>query len=884
MGMSQASLENRTQIFLKDYLPSAFQVLDTHLEFLLEDDSCLVKSRIQFERKSGTQDLVLDGEDLELISVNLDHRKLAVNEYERGSSQLTVKNVPAKFVLETEVRIYPKKNTALEGLYQSGEVLLTQCEPQGFRRITYYLDRPDVMAPFVVRIEGDEKKHPVLLSNGDRIKSEKLPGGRHAATWSDPFKKPSYLFALVAGPLGVLKDEYTTGSGKNVNLEIYAAPKNLPRCHFAIESLKRAMKWDEERFGLEYDLSTYMIVSTDDFNAGAMENKGLNIFNSRLVLADPKTATDNNYFAIESVVAHEYFHNWTGNRVTLRDWFHLSLKEGLTVFRDQEYSMDQVSRDLVRIDDVVGLRESQFAEDAGPNAHPIRPESCYAVDNFFTSTIYEKGSEVIRMMQTMVGRPGFRKGMDLYFKRHDGQAVVIEDFAAAISEANGETWGQFKLWYSQAGTPRVKVEEKFDTNNGTYTLKLTQSCAPTPNQPVKKPFHIPLLIELLDSKGQSLEISHPDIRKNSEGKRILHLKNESQEYRITLNGEAFTERPHLSINREFSAPIVLDWSPTTEELCFLFGNDSDPFNRFEAGQKLMLAELKGFIAALSQAEAPRVQPALIEAQRQVLMDPKLDDALKARMLTAPSMSYLAQNLTQFDADITEKAFNLYRRQVAHALKDLAAAIYQKHHGKFDQRFDAEARGSRTLKNWALGRLCWAGEGLQLAQTQFSQTQIMTDQETALALLCSFGEGESALADFHRTWNADAVVMSRWWSVQASVEAPGTLEKVKALTQHPDFNIKNPNMVYALLGRFGGNLTRFHQKGGAAYQFFAEKLIEIDALNPQVAARLSSSFNFCPNLDLEQQLDAAKVLDGMLAKKLSPNSFEILSNARKALKI
>ncbi|MBX3017823.1 MAG: aminopeptidase N [Bdellovibrionaceae bacterium] len=873
----------RQKTYLKDYTAPTFQIPSTHLAFDFRsengNDFCRVTSTLKLQRRPGTEgDLWLDGEELVLEDIKLNGAALAASAYVREDKGLKLLNPPSEFTLQTTVKLEPKKNTALEGLYGSGAVALTQCEPQGFRRITYYLDRPDVMSSFEVTIEADKATMPVLLSNGDCVERKDLGGGRHFTKWVDPFKKPCYLFALVAGPLAVLKDTYTTGSGKKVALEIYTNEANIPRCGFAMESLKRAMKWDEERFGLEYDLSTYMIVSTDDFNAGAMENKGLNIFNSRLVLADPKSATDYNYHMIEAVVGHEYFHNWTGNRVTLRDWFHLSLKEGLTVFRDQEFSMDMVSRDLVRIDSVIDLRESQFAEDDGPNAHPIRPESCYAVDNFFTSTIYEKGSEVIRMMQTMVGRPGFRQGMDLYFKRHDGQAVIIEDFAAAISDANKQDWSQFKRWYSQAGTPRVKVTENFQGD--TYTLTLEQSCPSTPGQTEKLPFHIPLIVGLVTRDGKDLELTHPSLKKNTEGKTLIHLMEPKQ----TFEFKGLKEKPLLSLNREFSAPIVLEWNPPVEELFALYKMDNDAFNRFEAGQKLQQLEIAKFIDAAKSKSTAALDPRLIEAQIAILNDARLDNALKKKMVERPSLASLAQSLPGFDSAAWKTGIDAFRRAQGQALATVARDIYTKLHGKSDGVLTPEARGERALKNWALGQLCNAGEGHALAEKQFRETSMMVDQEIAFALLMEAPEAKAReiASNFYDQWNSDSLVMNKWWSLQAQTEAPWTFARVQELLKHPAFNMKNPNSVYALLGRFSDNLIEFHAKGGETYRFFAQELKKIDALNPQVAARLSGAFDFCPRVSPALQAEAKKALDGLLADKLSPNAFEILSNARKAL--
>lgn len=860
-------------IHLKDYKAPEFHIRETRLSFEIFEGHCLVHSELLMEKVGPTSDLFLDGEELELLSVKIDGKDWPKQNYTVTDKSLTLHQVPDKFKLAISVKIHPEANTSLAGLYCSRGIFITQCEAQSFRRITYFLDRPDVMSMYTVSLEAD-KKYPVLLSNGDLVEHKDLANNRHRAIWKDPFKKPSYLFALVAGNLGVLEDTFTTRSGKKVALKIYAEHPQISKCHYAMDSLKQAMKWDEERFGLEYDLSNYMIVATDDFNAGAMENKGLNVFNSRLILADPGSATDSNYEAIESVIAHEYFHNWTGNRVTLRDWFHLSLKEGLTVFRDQEFSMDQISRDLIRIENVIDLRDSQFPEDQGPNAHPIRPESCYSVDNFFTTTIYEKGSEVIRMMQTLVGRPGFRKGMDLYFKRHDGQAVIIEDFARAIAEANDQKWDQFQLWYSQAGTPRVKVNEKFE--NGTYTVSLAQSCPPTPGQDVKKPFHIPLSLELFDRQGKTLPVQDPQVVINSEGRKIFHLRQSEQVLKMT----GLKEKPVLSLNREFSAPIELEWSRPDEDLYFLFTHDNDCFNRWEAGQTLMLQELKALIA--NPGKAP--QPKLAEALQKILQDEAIDPALRAQMIDPPSIAYLAQFLPQFDPKTCENALHSFYRAYGEKLLKPALAFYQKAQGQMQDRIDPKARALRSLKNICLKYLCWAGQGLPLAVEQFEKSPLMTDQERALILLAQLSEkeGQKALLQFYERWKDEPLVLNKWWNIQASLRKADTFQRVQELGRHPAFRIKNPNCVYSLYGVFGDNLTQFHRNQGECYSFFANKILEVDRINPQVAARISSAFDFCPRLDTASQAKAREAIKMILDQKLSENTFEILSKTMKAL--
>lgn len=880
------------KIYLKDYQAPHFQIPETFLSFDIQPDGTRVHARLSFKKTISentknenlhwhkkapvdpSTDLKLEGEDLTLEDIQLNGQPLVSGkDYELRPNSLVLKNPPAEFTLETRVKIHPDKNTALSGLYKAGENLMTQCEAQGFRRITYYMDRPDVMSSFKVQIEADKTKYPVLLSNGDRIETKDLPGGRHQAVWKDPHKKPAYLFAMVAGDLAKIEDSYKTGSGKSVKLEIYAEKNKIDQCDYAMESLKKAMEWDEKRFGLEYDLSTYMIVATDDFNAGAMENKGLNIFNSRLVLANLETASDQRFEAIESVVAHEYFHNWTGNRVTLRDWFHLSLKEGLTVFRDQEFSMDQISRDQVRIQNVIDLRESQFAEDQGPNSHPIRPESCFSVDNFFTSTIYEKGAEVIRMMQTMVGRPGFRQGMDLYFQRHDGQAVIIEDFAQAIADGNkipqGE-WDQFKLWYSQAGTPKIKVEESFDANKKTYRLKLTQSCAPTPGQPTKKPFHIPLELQLLSPAGKPIAASNPKLQTNSEGKTLVHLKQAAEE----LIFENLNEKPILSLNRGFSAPVELEWDRPLEESIFLFQHDTDAFNRWEAGQKLFQQE---FQELLRNPES-RPNSAVKNAMLAVLKDEQLPNALKATMLTFPSLGYLAQIVPGFKAEKFETAYHSLWKNYGAALKPELAKIYERLAGKPSQKVDPQARGDRALKNWSLAMLCWEGSGSAYAEKQFQDSKLMTDQESSLYQLIQHTNepGHKALQAFFERWKDDKLSLNAWWRLQSTTERPETFDTVKRLARHERFQISNPNAVYMLLRGFGDNLTRFHRGDGETYEWMAGKVLEIDRLNPQVAARVAACFDFCLKVEEPLKQKAKQSLKALVDQKPSSNTFEIIS--------
>ena len=870
------------KIYLKDYRAPDFQVDQVELWFDLHEDFCRVRSSMQIEKSNNVvKDLVLNGVELELESVHINGHKVESDRLRLTPETLTILDVPSKMTLEIEIKSKPQENTSLEGLYKSNNSFTTQCEAQGFRKVTYFIDRPDVMTTYTVHIEADDKKYPVLLSNGDKIRSEILPGGRRQVTWRDPFKKPCYLFALVAGDLGVIRDKFVTSSGRTVNLEIYSAHGTQEKCHFAMESLKKSMTWDEERFGREYDLSTYMIVAMDDFNAGAMENKGLNIFNSRLVLADARTATDLNYFSIESVVAHEYFHNWTGNRVTLRDWFHLSLKEGLTVFRDQEFSMDLHSRAMIRIDTVADLRSAQFAEDAGPNAHPIRPDSCYAVDNFFTSTIYEKGSEVIRMMQTMVGRPGFRKGMDLYFKRHDGQAVIIEDFAAAIAEPNHQDWSQFKLWYSQAGTPEVRVQESFNPASKTYRLELEQSCPPSPGQSEKKPFHIPLVIGLMDSKtGRELDIKSNKAVKNSEGQWLLHLK----EARETFEFTGLENRPVLSLNRGFSAPIHLKWDASKEDLLFLLAKDTDAFNRWEAGQKLMIRDLSKMIAQSKSGQTPTADDGLLAALGESLRDEKLDPNLKSKLLEIPPHSYLWQLENEFVAEHFERASQTWMKAFALRNEATLLEIYRRFHGQNDASLHHTHMAERKFKNTALMFLSTLPSHLDLIWNQLQNAAHMTDYEAAFAL-CLDQEGtkrEEAIQHFLKKFENDSLTMNKWFALQASAENSLTADTVKALWSHPQFNAKNPNRVYSLLGRWGDNLTQFHAEDGRHYQWLAERVLELDRINPQVATRIAGAFDMCAKVNAAAKAKARGALDSILSQGLSKNSYEVVSRSRQAL--
>lgn len=867
------------KIYLKDYKAPAFTVESVNLDFNLNEDFCRVVARSQMIQTEKGAELRLNGEELKLVSIKIDGTPLAAGQYQMTAEELVIPSVPEKFVLEIETELQPQNNTSLDGLYKSNGIFCTQCEAQGFRKITYFLDRPDVMTSYSVTIEADKAKYPVLLSNGDRIKIEDLGNGRHKAFWRDPHKKPCYLFALVAGDLGAIRDTFTTASGRKVNLEVYAAHGKQDRCWHAMESLKKSMKWDEDTFGLEYDLNDYMIVAIDDFNAGAMENKGLNIFNSRLVLADSASATDTDFHAIESVVAHEYFHNWTGNRITCREWFQLSLKEGLTVFRDQEFSADMTDRGVQRIDDVDSLRAGQFAEDAGPNAHPVRPESCMSVDNFFTMTIYEKGSEVIRMMQTIVGRKGFRKGMDEYFRRHDGQAVTTEDFAAAISEPNGKDFTQFRRWYSQAGTPVVKVQESFDAATGELTLHVSQSCPATPGQPHKEPFHIPLMMGLLDKSGKELALNCDKVTVNSDGKNLIELKNTSDTYVF----KGLQERPVLSILREFSAPVHLHWEGAEDDLYFLMEKDTDSFNRREMAQKLALRVLKSLIAQARSKSALTVDPRFVSAISNIIADETMDPAFKAKMLQLPSFAVLTQEEAVLDSEAFYQARTALRTAIAQSNRTQLMNIYRKYHGVEPKSRNTKVFGHRALKNQALAYLSELNDDgiVELTSSQYWNAENMTDRMTAMMLLADSESAhrEKVLNHFHDEWKNDSVVINKWFTAQAIAHRKQTLDDVKALTKHPTFNINNPNNVYSLLRAFGANTVRFNDPTTDAYEFYADKILEIDAKNPQVASRLCAAFNFVQKLEPAMKERALKQIRRMVAvETLSKNSRELLQSA------
>tara|TARA_R110001592_G_scaffold337398_1_gene623981 strand:+ start:7313 stop:9976 length:2664 start_codon:yes stop_codon:yes gene_type:complete len=835
-------------IYLKDYSAPAFKIESLDLTFSLFEEGAKVFAKQTISKiKADAGDLVLDGEELELLGLKIDGRELSSNEYVVEAESLMLKSVPERFVLECETWIKPQENKRLEGLYKSSTMFCTQCEAEGFRRITYYLDRPDVMTLFSTRIEADKTLYPNLLSNGNLVQEGELSEGRHFAVWSDPFPKPCYLFALVAGDLYCQEDSFTTCSGRKVALKIFVDHKNSDKCDYALDSLKRAMKWDEDAYGREYDLDIFMIVAVDDFNMGAMENKGLNIFNSSCVLAKPETTTDSAYLNIEAIVAHEYFHNWSGNRVTCRDWFQLSLKEGFTVFRDSVFSADMNSSVVKRIEDVNMLRTAQFSEDSGPMAHPIRPASYIEISNFYTLTVYEKGAEVVRMLYTLLGEAQFRAGSDLYFDRHDGQAVTTEDFITAMEDVSGRDLSQFKHWYDQAGTPEVKVSANYDQATKQYRLSFTQSCPPSPGQPEKQAFVIPIRLGLLDSHGQALPLSPADGAKEY----LFELVDEKEE----LVFENLDSEPVPSLLRGFSAPVKLSFDYSDEQLLFLMQYDEDGFNRWDAGQSLSVRILQRLIESLKGKQKLYVPLPYIEALRAILKDTSLDKAMVCKLLILPAESYLVQLSEESDIDLVHQAREFVRGELATNLSQELIAVYKNNaaYGGTDT-LSYQAMSQRALKNTALALLgaclndsflavsdAIKAEYLSLSEQQFSHADNMTDVFSALAALVNSGNksiADSALEKFHSKWKNDAQVIEQWFSVQASSPVYADLSVIEALMKLPDFDISNPNKVRSVVGAFcNQNLVGFHRKDGAGYRFIADVILKLDKLNPQIASRL-----------------------------------------------
>ena len=889
------------EVRLEDYCPPPFLVDRIDLDFDLAAAESLVTSTMELRRAPGTAPdapLVLDGTELELIDIAFEGRTLSGNEYgfdENGGLVLPASffarerrgagtaDPYAPFSLRVRTRVYPERNTGYKGLYASNGILCTQCEAEDFRRITFYPDRPDVLARFTTTLHARRTDFPVLLSNGNPIESGETDDGRHWVRWEDPFPKPSYLFALVAGDLACLESVHTTGSGRDVALRIYTEAHNVGRCGHAMAALEKAMRWDEEEYGLEYDLELFMIVAVDHFNMGAMENKGLNIFNSRYVLADPESATDSDYANIETVISHEYFHNWTGNRVTCRDWFQLSLKEGLTVFRDQQFTAAMGSAAVKRIRDARFIRDHQFKEDSGPDAHPVRPDAYEAIDNFYTATVYFKGAEVIRMMHTLLGSGGFRRGMALYFARHDGEAVTTDDFVAAMEDATGVDLGQFRRWYSQAGTPVLRVAPGYDADSGALELRVEQRIPEIPEGSPAEPMHIPFALGLLDGDGQVLRPDPAPAPVGGGGTLVLDVRNPVETFRF----EGIATPPVVSLLRGFSAPVKLEVERTDEELSALLAHDPDPFARWDAGQQLALARLDRSIAAggAPPDEAAAADPGLLDSLRSVLRDRRIDGAFAAELLTLPSETYLAGRMERIDVEAIHQARHGLRRALGAALSDEFDAVRRRLlAGGEPYRFDAEGAARRALANTCLAYL--AATGAAAARTQclahFRSADNMTDATAALGALADLDcpERGEAFARFEDRWRDDPLVMDKWFALQAASALPGTLDRVTGLLSHPVFDLGNPNRVRALVYAFCfGNPSRFHAADGAGYRFWVERMRELDPRNPEVAARLAGAVTHFRRYDDARRDAMAAAMEEVLAlPSLSKNTREVLTRA------
>jgi aminopeptidase N len=882
------------------YTPPAWLVHTVELGFDLDPAHTRVCSRLVLSRNPDSRpgDIVLNGEAQQIIALRMNGKTLGKRHYQLKNDVLTIPGAPdglAEVVLEIETACQPEKNTSLSGLYVSNGNFFTQCEAEGFRRITFFPDRPDVMAKYTVMLRGDKKRYPVLLSNGNLIDQGDLGDGRHYAKWEDPFPKPSYLFALVAAKLVCQEEKFTLKSGREALLQVWVEEGNLDKTDYAMQSLKHSIRWDEQRYGLELDLDRFMIVATGDFNMGAMENKGLNIFNTKFVLANPRVATDSDYAGIEAVVGHEYFHNWTGNRVTCRDWFQLSLKEGLTVFRDQEFSADMIGTDsgraICRIDHVRTLRQGQFAEDAGPMAHPVRPDSYVEINNFYTSTVYQKGSEVVRMYQTLVGQAGFRKGMDLYFQRHDGQAVTCDDFRAAMADANGRDFKQFERWYSQAGTPRVKASGSYDPVSKVYQLTLSQTSLPSPGQPKKQPFHIPVAVGLLGADGKDLPLYLEGANGSPASTLVLELTRAKQTFRF-LN---LDQAPTPSLLRDFSAPVVLQYPYSEAELMHLFAHDSDPFNRWEAGQRLIMNRLLALSDKARRGQSLTLDSGLIEAMRRTLNDASLDPGFRDLALNLPAENVIAENMDAADPQAIHAARRFMRATLGRELRADWLRTWHENQTPGEYSPDAEASGRRSLKNLALHYLFGAPDAdiLAIGQQASDGADNMTDRLAALgALVNILPEGlnsktaaaadkakQKALARFYKDFQKEALVVDKWFFLQATSANTNTAA-LRELLAHPAFTVKNPNRVYNSVMAFcKSNPVQFHAPDGSGYALWAEYVITLNAINPQVASRVARSLdrwrNYAPALQVHMQAALQKVFK---SKNLSPDVTEIIGKA------
>ena len=868
-------------IRLKDYTPYPYLIDKLDLDVRLDPAATRVTAKLKMkpnpEASTPGGPVVLDGHGLELVEVKIGGRRLGAEDYTLDAEHLTIHEAPGRaFTLETTSTCNPEANKALTGLYRSSGIYCTQCEAEGFRRITFYPDRPDVMSIFTTRIEADAAETPVLLSNGNLIDSGKLAGKRHFATWNDPFRKPAYLFALVGGKLGHIKDTFKTASGRKVDLRIYVEPGKEDRCAWAMDSLKRSMRWDEKRFGREYDLDIFMIVAVSAFNMGAMENKGLNVFNDKLVLASAETATDGNYEAIEAVIAHEYFHNWTGNRITCRDWFQLCLKEGLTVFRDQEFTADERSRTVERIGSVRSLRAAQFPEDAGPLAHPVRPESYIEINNFYTSTVYEKGAEVCRMLQTLLGAAGFRKGMDLYFERHDGEATTVEKFIACFEDACTVDLTQFMLWYRQSGTPELVCSMDYDAKKQQASLTIEQVLAPTPSQARKKPFHMPVRMGLLGSNGDDITLELVDGSRPKDG--ILELRKSKQTFTFT----GVTSRPVASLLRDFSAPVTVTFQQSADDLEFLMAHDSDLYNRWQAAQTYATRLILELMAG-KKPKAGCGPKDLARAIGMTIADDTLEPAYRAMMLGLPSESDIAREVRKnVDPTAIHAAREAVAKEIGGVLHEDLKHLYDLHALKGPYQPDAASAGRRSIRLAALGHMARRGAPEDLARVakHFAEASNMTDQMSALSFLADYDvpQRTAALKAFETQWGGDSLVMDKWFATQAMSDLPGTVEAVQKLQAHKLFELTNPNKVRALIGSFAmGNQLNFNRPDGAGYDLVAGVVTELNKHNPQVAARLMGAFRSWQTLEPKRRKLAKAALESVRdSAGLSRDVFEIVA--------
>jgi aminopeptidase N len=872
-------------IYLKDYKVPPFLIDKTELTFDLDEAVTVVTSRLHMRRNpasgKSTCPLILDGgEDVKLVAVAMDDYPLPPEEYRISEDKLIITATADEFILTCETVIEPQNNTRLEGLYRSSSMFCTQCEAEGFRHITYYLDRPDVMSVFTTTIIADESRYPIMLSNGNEVERGKTDEGKTVVVWHDPFPKPAYLFALVAGDLAVKNDVFTTQSKRDVKLQIFTESHNIDKVDYAMEALKRSMRWDEEVYGREYDLDIFMIVAVDDFNMGAMENKGLNIFNSSCLLASPETTTDDTYLRVEAIVAHEYFHNWSGNRVTCRDWFQLSLKEGFTVFRDQTFSADMHSETVKRVEDVSFLKTAQFAEDAGPMAHPVRPSSFIEISNFYTLTVYEKGAEIVRMIHTLLGAEKFRAGSDLYFERHDGQAVTCDDFLAAMQDASGFDLSQFKRWYSQAGTPIVTVTDAFDEDSGTYRLTMKQDTPATPAQPTKLPLHIPVRVGLLDQQGNVLSTEVNGINAQDH---VLHLTANEQVFEFSgLSSRQVSARPVPSLLRGFSAPVKLRYDYSTSDLLLLMSTDSDGFNRWSAAQQLAVNELSVLIQQAIAGQVLSLDSQLIHGFKALLTDASLDPAMVALILALPSQAYLSELANPIYPMAIKRARHYLKSQLANALQDDFERVYREHNIHDEYQAAAEDIAHRSLKNIALSY--WIETKNELAQQamsdQFQSANNMTDQFSALSVAVH-SQSEKAfemLAAFYEQWKTEPLVVNKWLMLSASQEFDGALETVKGLMEHPAFDLKNPNKVRSVLGGFGQNVAGFHKEDGSGYRFLADQIILLNRRNPQIASRLCTPLTRWKKLQPELSAKMKVELERIMAEDLSKDVYEVISKS------